>query len=275
MTDSKFDDRPRRAWREWLKSLVLSSYTAAIAAGRRQEVFLRFLGFRRRPIVPGYDTVSVARVRAEAEDGRVVPFESRPFVCVARLVPKKNLFRLIDAYARYADLDPLAPRRLVIAGSGPLDELLRQHCRERGVEGLVELTGFLEPAQVSGLLAESLALVLFSEEEQWGLVVNEAVALGIPVIATHAVGSGDALIRNLVNGFVFEPDAIEGPARAMLQLSRDQSVWRRMAGASADRAWLADSERFADAVATLAGFANPAEEKVQIDGFRTILAETA
>jgi len=275
MTDSKFDDRPRRAWREWLKSMVLGSYSAAIVAGRRQAAFLHFLGFRRRPIVPGYDTVSLDRVRREAEAARPVPFASRSFICVARLVPKKNLFRLITAYARYAERDCPAPRRLVLVGSGPLDEPLRQHCRELGVEGLVEFTGFIEPDEVSRRLAGSLALVLFSTEEQWGLAVNEAVVLGIPVIATHLVGSGDALVRNLINGFIFEPDAVEGPANAMLRLAREEAVWRRMAAASAERAWLADGERFADAVATLAGQDRCAGAKVRTDRFRTILAETA
>jgi len=275
MTDSKFDDRPRRAGREWIKALILGSYTGAIAAGRRQQAFLRYLGFRRRPVVPGYDTVSVERIRAEAGNLCAPPFQGRPFICVARLVPKKNLFRLIDAYARYVDLDPAAPRRLVIAGDGPLDDALRQHCRKLGVARLVEFTGFIDPAEVSGRIAQSLALLLFSSEEQWGLVVNEAVALGIPVMVTHPVGSGDALVRNLINGFVFEPDAIEGPARAMLLLARDESVWRRMAAASDQRAWLADSERFADAVAILAGQGNLAEAAGRLARFRTVLGETA
>lgn len=275
MTDSKFDDRPRRAWREWLKSLVLNAYTAAIVAGRRQGDFLRYLGFQRRRILPGYDTVSTSRIAAEAGAAPMPSFAARSFICIARLVPKKNLFSLVDAYVRYVELAAGAPRPLVIVGAGPLDASLRRHCLERGVAELIEFTGFIDPAQVSQRLAASLALLLLSTEEQWGLVVNEAVALGIPIVVSHAVGAGDALVRNLINGFIFEPAAIEGPARAMLQLASDEALWHRMASASLARSWLADSERFADAVEALVRPCAAEDAQTNLERFRLVLAETA
>lgn len=275
MTDSKFDDRPRRVLREWLKSLVLRSYAAAIVAGRRQGEFLRYLGFRNRPILPGYDTVSMARIAREAAAVKNPAFADRPFICVARLVAKKNLFTLLAAYARYVALAGAAPRRLVIAGAGPLAGQLMARIEALGLAELVELTGFIDPVEVSQQLAGSLALLLFSTEEQWGLVVNEAVGLGLPIIATHAVGSGDALVRNLINGFLFEPDAIEGPARAMLQLAGDEGLWQRMSAASAERGWLADSERFADAVEALAAPQSAEAPQASLARYQAVLAETA
>jgi glycosyltransferase involved in cell wall biosynthesis len=275
MTDSKFDDRPRRAWREWLKSLVLAAYSAALVAGRRQADFLRFLGFRRRPVVPGYDTVSMARIRADAGPAGTATFTDRHFVCVARLVAKKNLFTLIEVYARYVELQGASQRRLTIVGAGPLDAQLRQHCADHGVAHLVDFTGFLDPPEVSRRLAGSLALLLVSTEEQWGLVVNEAVGLGIPVIVSHAVGAGDALVRNLMNGFTFEPNAIEGVACAMAQLSSDEKLWRRMAAAAADRAWLADSARFADAVELLVFPDTATGAKANVQRVLEVLSESA
>lgn len=275
ITDSKFDDMPRLAVREWGKSLLLKSYSAAIVAGRRQREFVRMLGFGNRPILPGCDTVGVKRIRQEAGDAADCLYEQRNFICVARFVAKKNLFGLIDGYARYVALAAGSPRKLVLAGSGPLEERLRAYCDAKNLSDLVEFTGFLDSVQVSRRLAASLALILISTEEQWGLVVNEAVALGIPVIVSHAVGAGDSLVRNLINGFVFEAAASEGPARAMVALASDKVRWQRMAQASADRAWLADSERFADAVEAMVLPAQAEAARASISRYEAVLAQTA
>ena len=98
------------------------------------------------------------------------------------------------------------------------------------------------------LLAGSLALVLVSQVEQWGLVVNEALAFRLPVIVSDAVGARDALVRNLVNGFVVADPA--GLAQAMVALSQE-ACWRRMVAAAGDRAALGDVARFADSIEML------------------------
>jgi glycosyltransferase involved in cell wall biosynthesis len=93
--------------------------------------------------------------------------------------------------------------------------------------------------------------VLVSCEEQWGLVVNEALAVGLPVIASGQVGSCDALVRNLVNGFVVESGSAEAIGRAMYEMAADAGQWQDMAKASRARAWLGDAERLADAIELL------------------------
>ncbi len=274
ITDSKFDDRSRLAVREWGKAALLRAYRGAIVAGRRQRDFVHLLGFADDDILPGYDTVGIARIRAEAAQEPVTAYADRAFICVARLVPKKNLFSVLTAYARYVQLEQGPARRLVIAGSGPLAEPLARHVEALGLAGLVEFTGFVTPAEVSRLLAASLALLLLSTEEQWGLVVNEAVALAIPVIASHAVGSTDALVRNLISGYLFEPDAVEGPARAMLRLASDEGHWQSLAEATRDMAWLADSDRFSDAVEMVTFPAEAVQARANVARYRAVLAET-
>jgi glycosyltransferase involved in cell wall biosynthesis len=249
MSESKFDDFPRSWFREALKALVLAPYRAAIIGARRQHDYLRFLGFRRRPVVPGYDTVGLDRIRRRAEQaGPPVPFDERAFLFVGRFVAKKNLPVLIEGYARYVALAGADARRLVLAGSGPDEPGLRAAIARLKLEGRVELTGFLDANAVTDHLRRALALVLVSHEEQWGLVVNEALALGLPAIVSTAVGSRDVLVRNLCNGHVVEPDSSEGIARAMLALAESEERWHAMVAISHERAWMADSERIADAV---------------------------
>lgn len=254
-SESKFDDCRRSVWRELGKGVILSCYTAAIVGGRRHIDYFRFLGFRRRQVLPGYDGVGLDRIRRQAGGGVApegLPHADRHFIFVGRFVDKKNLHRLVDGYARYVALaGPGKARRLLLVGSGEEENALRTRLAEHGADGLVDLPGFLGAEAVSRALAGSLALLLVSSEEQWGLVVNEALALGLPAVVSREVGSGDVLVRNLVNGFVIESGSPEGMAQAMLALASDPARWARMAHASRDRAWLGDADRLADAMEIL------------------------
>ena len=109
----------------------------------------------------------------------------------------------------------------------------------------------MQATRVAQRLSQGLALVLPSGEEQWGLVVNEALAFGLPALISPAVGSGDLLVRNLVNGYVIELNAPAGLAAAMAALAGDEDRWRAMVAASHERAWLGDTERLADAAEAL------------------------
>jgi L-malate glycosyltransferase len=252
LSESKFDDRPRGIVSELAKAAALRCYSAAIVGGRRHHDYFRFLGFRRRSVMPGYDGVSLERVR---QGGDVAPagadWATRPFVYVGRFVGKKNLGTLLDAFAIYVGLADEGARPLILVGSGELEAGLRAQAGALGIDRLVQFTGFLPADAVSRQLSGALCLVLPSIEEQWGLVVNEALAFSLPVIVSSAVGSRDALVRNLENGFVVEPHAATSLATAMLTLARDRGTWERMVAASGRRAWLGDTERLADAVELL------------------------
>jgi L-malate glycosyltransferase len=256
MTESKFDDFERSLRRECMKALLLRPFAAAIVGGARQAAYLRLLGFRRRPVLPGYDGVDTARVRSLGAAAEAIPFPERRFAFVGRFVDKKALPSLIAAYRRYRDLAGPAAHRLMLVGGGEQEPAVRELIAGCDLAPWVEITGFVQADEVARRLAGALALVLPSREEQWGLVVNEALALGLPVVVSEPVGARDALVRNLVNGFVVEPGSVESLARALLALS-DEETWRRMGAASAARAELGDAERLADAVEMLAGAPSP------------------
>ncbi len=250
---SKFDDMPRRAWREFLKSLWLSQYRGAISSAGRPAAYFRFLGVPR--VAAAYNTLSLARIRTAAgappaPEG--APFADRHFTIVARLVEKKNLAVALDAYHRYR-AGAETPRDLVICGAGPLEADLRARADSLGLAPHVQFTGFLQSPEIARRLATTLALLLPSTEEQFGNVVVEAQAMGLPVILSDAAGARDALVRSAVNGFVVEPDNPVGLAWFMARLSDDPDLWRRMCRAAAETAEQGDSARFADAVAELAG----------------------
>ena len=254
LTESKFDDFPRRVGFELFKRWLFRPFHGAIVGGRRQAEYMRFLGFGSRPVLPGYDTVNLDRVRAmsgspPAPAGR--PFAERGFLFVGRFVPKKNLLLLVEAYARYRELAGAGHRGLTLVGSGELQPQLEARVRELGLEGQVAFPGFLDAREVAQAMSGALALVLPSTEEQWGLVVNEAIACGLPAIVAEAVGSRDALVRDFENGFVCRSDTAEGFARAMLELAADEDRWRAMCARSLEFNWMGHTDRFADAVETM------------------------
>ena len=254
LSESKFDDKLRWVLTECAKALVLAPYRAAIVGGHRHIAYFRFLGFRRRPVLPGYDTVDLARVRAmggglPAPDGAA--FGERNFIFVGRFVDKKNLLELIEGYALYAKVGGQQVRRLVLIGAGEEEPAMRALAAQLGVADLIDFPGFLGADAVAKQLSCSLALVLASSEEQWGLVVNEALAFGLPAIISASVGSGDLLVRNLLNGYVIEHGSPQGLAQAMASLADDETLWRAMVESSHARSWLGDTERLADAAEAL------------------------
>ena len=252
MSESKADDFPRRWSREKAKALLLLPFSAALVGGPRQVAYMRALGFRRRKVLMGYDGVSIDRVRALGGEAKVSPQE-RPFVFVGRFVAKKNIDFLVEAYARYRQQAGSAARRLVLVGGGELEAQVRARIAALGLDDAVEITGFVGAPQVAAHLASARALLLPSTEEQWGLVVNEALALDLPVAVSRAVGSHDTLVEPGINGFVLAPDDGEGWAEAMFALGGDDDRWRAMREASRRIAPAGDTARFAEAIEALGG----------------------
>jgi glycosyltransferase involved in cell wall biosynthesis len=250
MQDSKFDDRPRRLWWEAFKLIGYAPYAAAIVGSPRSAGYMQFLGFRPGRILVGYDTTSVARIRALAGAPPApagMPHAARHFTIIARFIAKKNLGMALDAYARYARGRVGTPRELHLCGAGELEDELRAQCENLSLSG-VRFRGFLQERDIAGVLASSLALILPSIEEQHGLAVNEAVAMGVPVLVSDNCGARDLLVRSGVNGYVFEPDNIDGLAHFMTLLDADAEEWKRLARGSAGFVAAADAPTFATTV---------------------------
>jgi len=250
---SKFDDYPRHLPREFVKSLMYIPYHGVISSGIRSRDYMRFMGFSPDKIASPYNTVSIERIRElsgalPAPEG--VPFRDRHFTIVARMVAKKNIAMTLTALKLYAGQVP-TPRHLHIFGTGPLEAELRHQAREDGIAHLVHFRGFLQTEEISRAYSSSLALLLPSIEEQFGNVVPEAQAMGLPVILSDNSGSRDVLVRSGVNGFVIEPDNPAGMAFFMRLLSEDENLWRNMCLAGRQFVERADTARFAEAVEAL------------------------
>ena len=249
MIDSKFDDMDRSVWRELPKALLLAPYRGAMAGSRRTVEYLRFLGFRRRTVVQGFDTLDVARIAARAA-ASAVPHAQRDFLVVARLIREKNLEFALRAFAEWRQL-AVHDRALRILGAGPLEAPLRALAAELGVAEAVRFEGTATPDQVARAMRDALALVFPSVQETYGFVVIEALALGLPVLISTKPGAVDDLIDNGVNGWLVDPWRPAGLVAAMALLDRDEAVWHAASVAASASSERGDVRHFVSSVQAL------------------------
>jgi glycosyltransferase involved in cell wall biosynthesis len=146
--------------------------------------------------------VRIAKIQALRERLRLAPTD-RAILYLGRLEQSKGISFLIEAFRRVAD-DAV----LVLAGDGNERTSLANMAAEFGIDRRVRFAGYVPPEETLPYYAMAEALVLPSVstsrgKECWGLVVNEAMNQGVPVIATDAVGAAaGGLVRNGVNGLV-------------------------------------------------------------------------
>jgi glycosyltransferase involved in cell wall biosynthesis len=255
MSESTAWDEPRVLWKEWIKGRLVKRCAAGLVGGTPHADYLARLGMPRDRIFLGYDIVDndyfsakAAEVRGQEEEFRKrLGLPGKYFLASARFIEKKNLPRLMEAYARYRQLaQPNAPSALkldatsrclrgsasprepaasseswdlVLLGDGPLRESLNQQLSNLNLAQHVHLPGFKQYDELPAYFGLAGAFVHASATEQWGLVVNEAMASGLPVLVSRRCGCATDLVREGGNGFTFEHDNVEAIANLMLKIS--------------------------------------------------------
>lgn len=127
------------------------------------------------------------------DDDRVVLYASK-------LMARKHPDDVVRAVAKLRDEGVGA--KLLFVGSGELEPALRELVREHRLEGEVVFAGFVNQAELPKMYAISDVFVLPSENEPWGLIVNEVMCAGMPVVIADEVGCVRDLVRDGENGLL-------------------------------------------------------------------------
>jgi len=213
LSDSQLCDRPRNFLVESIKgNWVRKNCSAAFVAGASAAQYLDRLGFPKHKIWRGYDVVdnthftqmSEAVRRRKNNERQRLNLPVNYLLYVGRLAPEKNLSRLLDALSLCQRSHVSKSLPLVIVGSGEQEQELRQKAQNLGLKDIVWV-GFKQIDQLPTYYALASALILPSISEPWGLVINEAMACGLPVLASSNCGAVLDLVFPGVNGFVFDP----------------------------------------------------------------------
>ena len=233
------DLRPRpwpvRQGHRWL----LGGTAVGLPVGQANARFLRAAGLQASRLVASPYVVDNAFFASRAEAIRPrraalrrrwsIPEEAFCFLFAGKLQAKK---RPVDLLAALARLKPDAVH-LLIVGSGTLEP----ECRRRVAAGRlpVSFAGFLNQAEIPAAYMAADCLVLPSDAgETWGLVVNEAMACGLPAIVSDRVGCAEDLVLSGRTGAVVPCGDVAALASAMAAMAADPAAARRL-GAEARR----------------------------------------
>jgi glycosyltransferase involved in cell wall biosynthesis len=145
-----------------------------------------------------------------------------------KLVEGKRPMDLLKAYETIAKKHQVA---LVYVGDGELRQSLEQYARDKGLSQ-VHFAGFQNQTEIPRYFALADIFVLPSIRESWGLVVNEALCFGLPVVISNQVGAADDLVRDNVNGFIFEAANPAALAEKLDRILADDALRERMGEAS-------------------------------------------
>lgn len=241
MSDSQEIDYPRWSATEWIKSRLIKEFSSALVAGTRQRKYLIDLGFDGCRISDGYDVVDNYYFSMRSDEARrhqrslraSYGLPERYIICSARFLQRKNLLHLVESYSLLighsaARTDHKPDRHLVIIGDGPMRDEIRGRVATLELVDRVHLPGLIKYSEIPVFYALADYFILPSTSDQWGLVVNEAMACGLPVIVSDRCGCVEDLVLDGVNGYTFNPDVESDLLEAMLRLEAMPDSLSRM-----------------------------------------------
>jgi len=205
MSETAEQDFTRASIREGIKRTIVSQFSAALVGGKPHTRYLQKLGMAPEAIFSGYDVVGNERFHPDRIRSLPSPHPRSYFLSINRFLPKKNLSFLITAYSQYRKKAGATNWDLVICGDGLLRDDLEQQIRQLDLQEHIHLPGFLQQDELLPYFAHARCLIHASLQEQWGLVVNEAMAAGLPVLVSNRCGCFEDLVQDGITGFGFDP----------------------------------------------------------------------
>lgn len=247
MMPSKYDDAIRTYPRELAKRAIIRLFDSAIVGGTPQRTYLSYLGFPCDRIFQGYNVVDNSAFEATPDPSppRTKAEGGDYFLAVSRLIKRKNIEGLIEAYRRYRSLEGAPSWRLIVVGDGPLLQDLRASTAADKLNTIL-FPGNLPQDQVVPLYNQAAAFVHPALQDQWGLVVNEAMASSLPVLVSAQSGCSKDLVLDGHNGFTFDAFRTEQLAALLAHTARlPQSMRSAMGRRSKERIEAYSPELFA------------------------------
>jgi len=220
-------ETPRPGPKRWLKELAyppfLRSFDAALYVGQRSRAYYEHYRYPKARLFSSPHCVDTGWFAARAGPGaraelrgRLGIGEAEKVVLFAgKLIPFKRPLDAIEICAAASAQG--APVRLLVAGSGELEAALRDRAKARGVA--LDLLGFQNQSQMPAAYAAADALILPSDgHETWGLVCNEALACGVPLLVSDAAGCAEDLTGEGLGGYSYRLGDITDAAERLVRV---------------------------------------------------------
>jgi glycosyltransferase involved in cell wall biosynthesis len=223
MSASSAVGKHRSIWREAIKGRCVRLFSAGLGGGTPQLNYLASLGIPPERLFPGYDVVDnqyyATTADAAREQGEVLRqrlgLPEKYFLSSCRFIPEKNLPRLLQAYAHYRQRAGPGAWKFVLVGDGPLMPHVLELRDRLGLGNDLLLPGFKQYDELPAYYGLASAFVLASISETWGLVINEAMSAGLPVLVSDHCGCHCDLVVNGRNGYTFDPEDVAALSQRM------------------------------------------------------------
>jgi len=234
--ESTSSDRRNQYWAvEAMKQQFLNSCSGFVVPGESARRYVEEMtgstGIFVAPNAVDTELFSVHADVARHGESRLrgeLGLPDRYFLFVGRLVRAKGVLDLLEAYAGL-DRELRAELGLVFAGDGPMRADLEAVARSI-YPGNVYFAGFVHRNELAAYYALAECLVLPTHSDTWGMVINEGMACGLPVICTDVAGCAADLVRS--NGRQLSPQNVPQLADAMSELATDDELRARMSDES-------------------------------------------
>jgi glycosyltransferase involved in cell wall biosynthesis len=257
MSESTAHDAPRSWWKEAVKRQMLSFASAILAGGRLHAEYARKLGMPEFRVFEGYDAVDNQHFELGADAARQnaatlraqMALPERYLLACCRFEAKKNLARLLQAYSVYRLRAGAEAWALVLAGDGVERAALEALTRSLDIEEAVRFIGARSYDELPAIYGLASAFVHASTTEQWGLVVNEAAAAGLPLLVSDRCGCSPELVRQGVTGLLFDPYDVQAISAAMMSIASADTDQNKMGEAARLTAREWSPQRFASGLA--------------------------
>lgn len=213
-------------WRT--KRRLVEAADAVVVPGSASADYVQTLGAVASRVFIAPNAVDNGLYAARAGD-RVSRTGPVRFLFVGRLEPSKGILPLLDAWTCIAD-----EAELTLVGDGSLGERIHERVA-RAAMPPIRILGHLDREGLAAEYARADVFVFPSVSDPWGLVINEAMASGLPVVTTSAPGAVDDLVVEGDNGIVVPPFDGGALGAAMEDLSRDPERRLAMGRRSAER----------------------------------------
>lgn len=233
------DRRRRSPIVEALKRRFLSKCRAFVVPGTSSRAYLRQFGIAESLVFTVPNAMDLRFFIESAQAARLDPasvrtqfgLPDRYFLNVGRLTPLKGVFELLDAYTK---LEPAIRSAvgLVFVGDGVSRGGLEEQAA-RIAPGTICFPGFLQKDQLPRVYAVADAFVFPTHTDAWGFVVNEAMACGLPVIASDVAGCVADLVQLGWNGMVVPTGDVAQLTAAMQEMATNDAMRVQMGEHSA------------------------------------------
>jgi len=231
--------RWRRGLRDGLLRIAYRQVAACLAIGSRNREYYRSLGVPESRIFDVPYAVDndrfMAAARITTEDRGILrqrfglPADQPLVLYASKFTNRKRPSDVIAAVAKLRERGVHVS--LLMVGSGELEAELRAQVARLGMAD-VAFAGFVNQAELPRVYAASDVFVLPSENEPWGLIVNEVMCAALPVVVADEVGCVADLVQDGINGALFKAGSVDSLERALGRVLGDEDSRRAMGEAS-------------------------------------------